>query len=90
MRTDASVGFAKCGLGSIATIDAVAGPIRTGADARATDDRWRALLFHDLLHDGVSIAQRGYLALGVDIDDDHVDAFAAAVGRFLERHRDTR
>ena len=78
------------GWGSLCTIHPVGGPIRSAADARAADGRWRELLFHELLAEGFYFAQRGYLALSMDVCDTDVTRFIDAVAAFCERHRDTR
>lgn len=76
------------GWGSLATIHPVAGPVRSVADVEAADHRWRDLLFHDLLADGFYLAARGYLALSLDITDQHVDTFVDAVAAFCHRRAD--
>jgi glutamate-1-semialdehyde 2,1-aminomutase len=78
------------GWGSLCTIHPVGGPIRSAADARAADGRWRELLFHELLAEGFYFAQRGYLALSMDVCDTDITRFIDAVAAFCERHRDTR
>jgi glutamate-1-semialdehyde 2,1-aminomutase len=82
--------FSVTGWGSLCTIHPVDGAIRSAADARAGDPRWRGLLFHELLAEGFYFAQRGYLALSMDVVDVDVARFIDAVAVFCERHRDTR
>ena len=62
----------------------------SAADVAAGDRRWRDLLFFELLADGFYFAQRGYLALSLDVTDDDLDHFVAAIGAYCDRHRDTR
>ena len=81
--------FSVTGWGSLCTIHPVDGAIRSAADARAGDARWRGLLFHELLAEGFYFAQRGYLALSMDVADADVARFIDAVAGFCERHRDT-
>ncbi|HSK97347.1 MAG TPA: aminotransferase class III-fold pyridoxal phosphate-dependent enzyme [Euzebyales bacterium] len=78
------------GWGSLCTIHPVAGPLRSAADARAADARWRELLFHELLADGFYFAQRGYIALSLDVADADLTRFVGALAAFCDRHRATR
>jgi glutamate-1-semialdehyde 2,1-aminomutase len=84
-----SLPLSTTGWGSLCAIHPVDGPVRSPADVRAGDARWRDLLFHELLAAGFYFAQRGYLALSLDVTDDDLDRFVAAVAAFCERHRDT-
>jgi glutamate-1-semialdehyde 2,1-aminomutase len=77
--------FTATGLGSLVNVHPVPGPVRAPADLRAADPRWRELIFHDLLDAGFYISPRGYLALSMDITDEHLDAFVDAVGQFCRR-----
>lgn len=81
--------FCVTGWGSLCTIHPVAEPVSCAADLRATDDRWRRLLFFDLLEAGFYIAQRGYIGLSVEITDDDVARFVAAVAAFCDRNSNT-
>lgn len=78
------------GWGSLCAIHPVDGPVRSPADLVTADRRWRDVLFHELLADGFYFAQRGYLALSVDVTDSDLERFVAAVAAFCERHHDTR
>jgi glutamate-1-semialdehyde 2,1-aminomutase len=82
--------FTATGWGSLCAIHPVGGPVRSPADLRSGDGRWKDLLFYELLADGFYFAQRGYLALNLDVTDDDLDRFVVAVAAFCERHRDTR
>ncbi len=77
--------FIATGWGSLVNVHPVPGPVRAPADLRAADPRWRELIFHDLLDAGFYISPRGYLALSMDITDEHLDAFVDAVGEFCRR-----
>ncbi len=70
-------GLTMCatGLGSLMTIHATSGPISAPSDLEDADDRLLELLFFHLLGRGYYIARRGFIALSLDIEDDHVDAF---------------
>ena len=78
------------GWGSLCAIHPCDGPVRSPADVRAGDARWRDLLFYELLADGFYFAQRGYLALSMDVGQDDLDRFVQAVAAFCRRHRETR
>jgi glutamate-1-semialdehyde 2,1-aminomutase len=80
------VPFCATGWGSLVNVHPVAGPVRSPADLRAADPRWRALFFFDLLAAGFYLSPRGYLALTMDITDEHVDTFLDAVEEFCARH----
>jgi glutamate-1-semialdehyde 2,1-aminomutase len=81
-----ALSFCACGWGSLTTVHPVAGPVRTPADLRDADPRWRELFFFELLEAGFYVAPRGYLALSMDVTDDDVEAFLDAVGDFCARH----
>ncbi len=81
-----SLSFCASGWGSLNTVHPVDGPVRTPADLRGADPRWRELFFFALLEAGFYLAPRGYLAISMDITDDDVDAFLDAVGEFCARH----
>lgn len=84
-----SLSFCVTGWGSLCTIHPVEGPVHAAADVYAADQRWRELLFFDLLEAGFYIAQRGYIGLSTEITDADVERFVAAVAAFCERHRGT-
>jgi glutamate-1-semialdehyde 2,1-aminomutase len=80
------VAFTATGWGSLLSIHPVRGPIERPDDLAGVDGRWRHLLFHELLSAGYYIAPRGYLALTVDVTDEDLDGFVAAVDEILECH----
>jgi glutamate-1-semialdehyde 2,1-aminomutase len=49
----------------------------------APDDRWIELLFFAMLGTGFYLARRGMIALSLDVTDDQLDDFAAAVERWV-------
>jgi glutamate-1-semialdehyde 2,1-aminomutase len=61
----------------------VSGPVRSLADLADADDRRRELLFLDLLERGFYVAPRGFIALSIEVTDDDVDEFVAAVAEAL-------
>jgi glutamate-1-semialdehyde 2,1-aminomutase len=82
LREDLNTIFEKAGLemiatglGSLLTIHAGKGPIRSPRDLVTAEDALKELLFFDLLEAGYYVARRGFLALSVDITDEHLGAF---------------
>jgi glutamate-1-semialdehyde 2,1-aminomutase len=73
------------GSGSLMNIHGTAGPVRSTADLRSGDDRWKELLFFAALDAGFYVARRGFIALSIEITDDDVDAFVAVVDRWANR-----
>ena len=76
--------FCATGRGSMVGIHPSPGPVRTPADADAGDDRVRELLFLDLLERGYYLARRGFVALSLEVTDEHVDGALAAVAEVLD------
>ena len=83
-ETCARHGLPLCvtGSGSLMNIHGTAGPVRSAADLRSADDRWKELLFFAALDAGFYIARRGFVALSIEITDDDVDAFVTFVDRW--------
>lgn len=73
------IGFCATGIGSMLTIHPVPGPVTSWSDVAGADPRRRQLLFHELLHRGYYIAQRGYLALSLAVTDEQLDGFVASI-----------
>ena len=67
------------GAGSLMNVHGTAGPVGSIEDLRASDDRWKELLFFAALDAGFYIARRGFIALSIEITDDDIDAFIAVV-----------
>lgn len=73
------------GIGSLLTIHAVRGPVRSNADLAGQDHGLKELIFFDLLERGIYVARRGMAALSFEIDESGCDAFVAAFEQSLER-----
>jgi len=73
------------GIGSLLTIHAVRGPVRSNADLAGQDQRIKELVFFDLLERGIYLARRGMAALSFEIDENACDAFVAAFEASLEK-----
>ncbi|MFM9135005.1 MAG: aspartate aminotransferase family protein [bacterium] len=76
-------GWCSSGAGSMVGLHPVPGPVRSPRDLAGADDRLRELLFLDLLERGWYMARRGFIALSLEIGDDDVDGFVAAVSDVL-------
>jgi glutamate-1-semialdehyde 2,1-aminomutase len=72
------------GQGSLLNIHPKAGLIERPDDLEDTDLRIKRLLFLHLLEHGIYIAERGFMALSLSIDDDACDALVAAVESFVK------
>ena len=79
----APYGWTATGMGSMVGFHPVPGPIDSPADIAGADDRRRELLFLDLLERGWYVAPRGFIALSIEVTDDDVDGFVAAVADAL-------
>jgi glutamate-1-semialdehyde 2,1-aminomutase len=73
------------GIGSLLTIHPAAADIRTPEDAAKCDTRLRRLLFLDLLEQGLYIAERGFIALSLEVTDAHCDRLIRGVESFITR-----
>ena len=76
-------GWTATGMGSMVGFHPVPGPIDSPADLVGADDRRRELLFLDLLERGWYVAPRGFIALSIEVTDDDIDGFVAAVSDAL-------
>ncbi len=63
-------------------VHATPGPVASVDDLRATDDRWKELLFFDALDAGFYLARRGFIALSIEVTDADLDGFAEFVDRW--------
>lgn len=79
-----AAGLPMCatGLGSLLTIHGVAGPVERISDLDAADDRFKELLFFDLLAVGYYMARRGFIALSLEVSDEHIDHLLDEVARW--------
>ncbi len=75
------------GLGSLLTIHPKAGTIDRPEDLDGTDLRMKRLLYLNLLDQGIYIAERGFMALSLSVDDKACDSLVAAVENFIETNK---
>jgi glutamate-1-semialdehyde 2,1-aminomutase len=71
------------GWGSMMTLHTTAGPVTSPADLAGADPVLKELVFHELLHRGVYVAPRGFVALSLAVTDDDVDTFVTALDETL-------
>jgi glutamate-1-semialdehyde 2,1-aminomutase len=76
------------GIGSLMTIHPTTGPLHSPWDIAGADMRWKRLLYLHLIESGIYIAERGFMALSLEIDDGACDALTEALESFLVRYRD--
>ena len=76
----AEAGIPMCvsGRGSMIGVHGCAGPVRTLADVAASDERWKEIYFFAMLERGYYLAQRGFIALSLEVTDEMVDGFVNA------------
>ena len=79
-------GMCVTGVGSLMNVHGTTGPVASADDLADADDRRRELFFFHCLEAGFFIARRGFIALSVEITDDHVDAFVEVAERFRPDH----
>jgi glutamate-1-semialdehyde 2,1-aminomutase len=75
------------GMGSMITVHPLGGEIAKPEDAGKADKRLKQLLFLDLLDQGIYIAERGFMALSLMIDDKDCDRLVAGFESFIEKRR---
>lgn len=75
------------GIGSLLTIHPKAGPIEKPEDIDNTDLGLKRLLYLHLLDHGIYIAERGFIALSLSIDDAACDAITIAIEDFMKTYR---
>ena len=66
------------GIGSILAIHFASSPTQTTL---------QSLYYHHMLTEGIYLAERGFMALNIELDMEHVQAFVAATGRFIKKYR---
>jgi len=75
------------GLGSLLTLHATKGPVKSPRDLNTANKELEELLFFDLLERGYYLARRGFIALSIDITDEYVNALVDVVGEWAQSVR---
>jgi glutamate-1-semialdehyde 2,1-aminomutase len=75
------------GWGSLLTLHAIKGPVISPRDLATANDHLEELLFFDLLEKGYYLARRGFIALSMDITDEHVNGFVDDVEEWAQTAR---
>jgi glutamate-1-semialdehyde 2,1-aminomutase len=85
---EADVALQITGIGSMLAFHPVRGPVHTPADAARADPRLRALLFHDLLEQGLyMMPKRCFMALSLPLDEPAFVALEDALREFVAARR---
>jgi glutamate-1-semialdehyde 2,1-aminomutase len=94
LRTELNDVFTKTGVemiatgwGSLLTLHAIKGPVISPQDLAPANDHLEELLFFDLLEEGYYLARRGFIALSMDITDEHVNSFVDDVEAWAQTAR---
>ena len=78
------------GIGSLLNVHGAAAPLRSAADLRGADDRWKELLYFAALDAGYHLARRGFIALSIEVTDADIDGFLGTVARWCADPLGTR
>jgi glutamate-1-semialdehyde 2,1-aminomutase len=75
------------GVGSLLTLHPLGGVIDTPEAAAKADLRLKRLVYYHLLSEGIYLAERGFMALSLVLDDGAFDLLVASLQRFVARYR---
>ncbi|MFT5511342.1 MAG: glutamate-1-semialdehyde 2,1-aminomutase [Hyphomicrobiaceae bacterium] len=81
------VGMSFSGRGSLMNLHGVVGSIRSVADVQGSDDQAKELVFFDLLDRGFYMARRGFMALSIVLEAQHLDDFCNAFEDVIVKRR---
>jgi len=81
------IGMQFTGLGSVMQLQPLAGLLRSADDLAGADDRFKALVFFDLLEHGIFLARRGLVALSLPFGETQADAFVTAMDAVVAHRR---
>jgi len=73
------------GWGSMMNFQATKAVIHSPADLAGVDLRWRELLVFELFEAGYYLAPRGFVALSIEVTEQHLDRFLADLAGIVER-----
>jgi len=92
LRVELNVVFQRTGVemiatgwGSLLNLHATKGPVDSPRDLASANAQLEELLFFDLLEKGYYLARRGFIALSIDITDEHVNVLVDEVGEWAQR-----
>ena len=75
------------GVGSLMTLHPLSGEIHSADDAAKADMRLKRLIYFHLLEDGIYMAERGFMALSLMLEDAEFAALEVSLKKFVERYR---
>lgn len=81
------VGMCLSGAGSLMNVHGQPGPITCVADLQCSNDQAKELVFLELLERGFYMARRGFIALSIVLEQQHLDTFADAFEDVITTHR---
>jgi glutamate-1-semialdehyde 2,1-aminomutase len=91
LRVELNVVFQRTGVemiatgwGSLLNLHATKGPVDSPRDLASANAQLEELLFFDLLEKGYYLARRGFIALSIDITDEHVNVLVDEVGEWAQ------
>lgn len=73
--SEAGLPLCVTGRGSMIGVHGCVGPVVTLADIESSDPRWKELYFFAMLERGYYMAQRGFIALSLEVTDEMLDGF---------------
>jgi glutamate-1-semialdehyde 2,1-aminomutase len=76
------------GVGSLLTLHPLGGEIADAEAAAKADMRLKRLIYFHLLEDGIYLAERGFMALSLALDDREFEALESSLDRFVTRYRE--
>lgn len=88
LAREKSVAVQFTGLGSLMNMHPAVEPVKTPQQALGCDGRLRDLFFFHLIEEGIYQARRGLVALMLPVQQEDIDHYLAASGRFFDRYGD--
>jgi glutamate-1-semialdehyde 2,1-aminomutase len=76
------------GVGSLLTLHPLGGEIADTEAAAKADMRLKRLIYFHLLEDGIYLAERGFMALSLVLDEPEFEALEASLDRFVTSYRE--
>jgi glutamate-1-semialdehyde 2,1-aminomutase len=76
------------GVGSLLTLHPLGGEIADAETAATADMRLKRLIYFHLLDDGIYLAERGFMALSLVLNEQDGDALVQSLERFVAKYRE--